>query len=171
MTSTGSLTLIFAFFLCVLQNWYKILIMVGGYLKSDEKARIIAWREENVSIKKICRRSGRNKATVMRLLAAARGLPPNIVPEHKIIAGRPRKTTEATDKLLKREVMKNPRVTAGQLKSDHPEVLENVSIRTLQHRLQKDLLLPSRTAARKPLLNERMCKARLALLRNTTLDG
>ena len=136
--------------------------MVGAYLTSAEKARIIAWREENVPIKEICNRSGRGKATVMRLLSSAKGLPPNVVPEHKIIAGRPRKTTKATDKLLKREVLKNPRVTSGQLKADHPEVLQNVSVRTVQHRLQKDLLLPCRTAARKPLLNERMRKARLA---------
>lgn len=79
----------------------------------------------------------------------ARGLPPNVVLDHKIIAGRPRKTTEATNKLLKREVMKNSRVTVGQHEADHHNVFEKVFIRTLQHRLQKDFLLPSRTAANK----------------------
>ena len=44
----------------------------------------------------------------------------------------------------------------------HPELLENVAVRTIQHRLQKGLGLPSRKAAKKPLLTERMKKQRIA---------
>ncbi|XP_076038565.1 uncharacterized protein LOC143023828 [Oratosquilla oratoria] len=77
-------------------------------------------------------------------------------------SGRPQKNSKATDNLLKREVRKNPRVTAAQLKESHPKLLENVSVRTVMHRLQKDLKLPSRTAARKPLLTDHLQKARLA---------
>ena len=58
-------------------------------------------------------------------------------------------------------MLKNPRIPAVQLRTEDVKLLENVSIRTIQHRLQKEILLPSRTAARKPRLNERMRRARL----------
>ena len=44
----------------------------------------------------------------------------------------------------------------------HLELLENVAVRTIQHRLQKDLGLPSRKAAKKPLLTKQMKKQRIA---------
>ena len=57
--------------------------MPGKYTNSEEKTRILAWRQEKVSIKEICVRSGSAKSTVMKLLASANGLPPNKVFEHK----------------------------------------------------------------------------------------
>ncbi len=107
-------------------------------------------------------RSGRAKSTFMALLAAARGLPPDVCPEHKPIPGCPRMTSEATENLLRREVRKHPRITAAQLKENHPKFLENGSVRTVMHRLQKDLNMFSSTAARKPLITDRMQKARQA---------
>ena len=98
----------------------------------------------------------------MKLLASAKGLPPNKVPKQRFGGGRKKKTSNATDTLIKREVQKNPRLTALELKNLHPELLENVAVRTIQHRLQKSLGLPSRKAAKKPLLTERMKKQRIA---------
>jgi hypothetical protein len=126
-----------------------------------KKARIIAWRDENVSIKEICRRSSRAKLSVMAPLAAARKFPDNVVPPTKPKSGRPRKTSKGTDALLRREVRKEPCLTARQLKEIHQDLLSDVSVRCIQHRLQKDLQLPSRRAANKPLLNARMKKQRL----------
>ena len=40
--------------------------MPGKYTSSEEKARILAWRQEKVSIKEICARSRRTKSTVMK---------------------------------------------------------------------------------------------------------
>lgn len=54
--------------------------MPHTYLTQEEKARILAWRQEKVKIKEIVRRSGRAKSTVMALLAAAGGLPQTFVP-------------------------------------------------------------------------------------------
>ena len=139
--------------------------MPGKYTSSEEKARILAWRQEKVSIKEICARSRRAKSTVMKLLASAIGHPPNKVPKHRFGGGRKKKTSNATDTLIKREVQKNPRLTALELKNLHPELLENVAVRTIQHRLQKGLGLPSRKAAKKPLLTERMKKQRIAFAR------
>ena len=50
--------------------------MPGKYTSSEEKARILAWRQEKVSIKEICARSGRAKSTVMKLLASAKDFLP-----------------------------------------------------------------------------------------------
>jgi hypothetical protein len=49
-----------------------------------------------------------------------------------------------------------------QLKKIHTELLQDVSVMTIQHRLQKDMGLPSRTDTKKPLLNAAMKKKRVA---------
>ncbi|KAG0718856.1 Inhibitor of growth protein 5 [Chionoecetes opilio] len=49
----------------------------------------------------------------------------------------------------------------SRLKKSNPTLLKDASIRCIQHRLQRDLQLPCRRAARKPLLMDRMKKARL----------
>lgn len=134
---------------------------MGHAHMNEENARILAWRQEKVPIKEICRRTGQAKSTVMLLLAAARDLPPNVVPPRKPYPGCPRKTSKATDHLLVRELHKNPCLTASQLKTSHPTLLKDVSIRCIQRCLQKDLPLPIRRAACKPLLTDRMKKARL----------
>ena len=94
----------------------------------------------------------------MKLLASSN----QIVPKHKFGGGRRKKTSNTTDKLIKREVEKNPRLTALELKNMHPKLMENVAVRTIQHRLQKGLGLPSHKAAKKPLLTQRMRKQRIA---------
>ena len=136
--------------------------MPEKYTSNEDKARILAWRQENVPIKVTCERSGRGKATAMRILAAAKKLPCNTVPKHKFGDGRRRKTSKFTDAIMKRELQKNPRLTALELQTLHLNLLENVTIRTVQHRHQKDLGLPSRKAAKKNLPTERMKKRRLA---------
>lgn len=80
----------------------------------------------------------------------------------KPFPGRPRKTTLGTDKLLKHELMKNPWLTGGLSKKSHPKLLENVSVETIQQRLQKELNLPTFRPAQKLLLTKVMVKKRLA---------
>ncbi|KAG7159114.1 putative Transportin-3-like 2 [Homarus americanus] len=87
-------------------------------LTDEEKARIMAWELDNVPLSEICRRTGRENFTIKRLVAAACGLPPNVIPPYKTYHGRPRKTTEGTDNFLQREVLKDPRITAAQLKKN-----------------------------------------------------
>ena len=50
---------------------------------------------------------------------------------------------------------------AAELKKNYPEVLGKVAIRTIQYRLRKDLKLPQRRAAKKPLLTPAMRKKRI----------
>ena len=87
--------------------------MHGKYCTGEEKARIIAWRQETVPIKTICERTGRAKSTFMKVLFLASGLAYNVVPVHKYGCGRQKKTLNATDYLLKRELKKDPRLTAS----------------------------------------------------------
>ena len=107
----------------------------------------------------------------MKELSLASGLAYNVVPVNKYGGGRQKETSNATDCLLKRELKKDPRLTASQLKGLLQDLLSNVSVRTIQHRLQKYLGFPSRTAAKKPLINDSMKEKRLAFAKTTcTLD-
>ncbi|KAG7177743.1 PiggyBac transposable element-derived protein 4-like 6 [Homarus americanus] len=111
-------------------------------LSAEEKIRILTLMEEKVPLVEIVRRTGRGIATLHRLKAAARHLPPGQLPASKPRTGRPRKTTPDTDTLLRRDVLRSSRKSAAELKKAHPDLLGNVSERTIQHRLQ-NLNLPS----------------------------
>lgn len=54
--------------------------------------------------------------------------------------------------------MSDPAITAAVLRNKQPELLQNVAVWTIHHHLQGDLGLPSRRAAKKPLLKEAMKK-------------
>jgi len=64
---------------------------------------------------------------------------------------------------LRREIQKKPQLTALDVKNLHPELLQNVSFRTMQDRLQKDSGFPCGKSAKKPLLTESMKKQRIAI--------
>ena len=98
-------------------NIYSLLNMPGKYTSDEEKAHILAWRQERVLIKVICEQSGRGKATIMRLLAAPRELPNNTVPK---FGGGRRKTSQLTDTIMKQEIKKKPCLTALELQKSSP---------------------------------------------------
>ena len=87
--------------------------MPGKYCTGKEKARINAWRQDNVPIRTICERTGRAKSIIMKVISLASGLACNVFPVHKYGGGRQKKTSNATDCLLKRELKKDPRLTAS----------------------------------------------------------
>ena len=89
-------------------NICSLLNMSGKYISDDEKAYILAWRQEKMLIKVICKQSGRGKATIMRLLAAAKELPNNTVLKHKFGGVKRRKTSQLTNTIMKRELQKKP---------------------------------------------------------------
>ena len=120
-----------------------------GSLRGILQVWIVAWKQENVAIKVICERSGRGKATIMRILTATKQLPRNTVTKHKFVGGIRRKTKRFTDTVMKRELQKNPCLTALDLQTLHPNFLKNVTIRTVQHCFQMDLDLSSLKAVKK----------------------
>ncbi|KAG7174711.1 Transposable element Tcb2 transposase-like 7 [Homarus americanus] len=101
------------------------------------------------------------KASHLHLKHAAAPSPPGAIPKRKVGSGAVRKTSIRTDNILKHEVMSDPAVTASTQKKKHPDLLKHVAIRTVQHRLQKDHGLPTRRAAKKPLLTEAMKTKRI----------
>lgn len=126
-----------------------------------EKGCARTLREEEVSIIEICSQLVRGKTTVKRLLSASRHLLPNEVPTHKTRPGAKKKTSKSTDRHIVIALKKVPHLTAQQLKEIYNEELKNVSERTVQQGLLKDLKIPSHTAALKVLLMDKMKKKRL----------
>ena len=79
--------------------------------------------------------------TFYLLKKRAENLPKGVIPPRKKGPGRPRKTSPRTDHALRREVMSNPELTAGNLKNSHPEVLQNVGFARRQPHLLLEPML------------------------------
>ena len=103
--------------------------------------------------------------TIYRPKKRAENLPKGVTPSRKKGSGRPRKTSSRTNNFLRREMMMDPELSAVDLKINHPELLQDVSVRTIQHRLHKDMGLPFRKPVKKPLLTKLMKKKRLQFCR------
>lgn len=127
----------------------------------EEKSRALTLLEKGDSVIAVARDLGVSREAIYQLKRSAAPLPKGTVPKRKSGSGAPKKTTARTDNLLKREVLSNPAITAVELKINHKELLQNVATRTIRHRLQKDLDLPIRRAAKKPMLTAAMKKKRL----------
>ena len=63
--------------------------------------------------------------------------------------------------ILGRDVEKNPRITAKQLKDQNPDILGNVSLNTVRRILRRDLNYKYRCAWKKPILTNRQIKNRV----------
>uniref|UniRef100_A0A0P4WG26 Uncharacterized protein n=1 Tax=Scylla olivacea TaxID=85551 RepID=A0A0P4WG26_SCYOL len=137
--------------------------MVRKQLSMERKAHALALLEQRMPVTRVAKEVEVCRQTIHRLLSAAPVLPPGATPPRKKGSGGPKKTSLRTDKMS--EVMSNPFIAATTLKSKHPDLLRNVSVRTLRHRLQKDMGLPTRRAAKKPLFTDRMRKKHVAFCR------
>ena len=126
-----------------------------------EKSRALTLLEQGKSFIDVAADLGTSRNTIYRLKRAAELLPPGTIPKRKEGTGAARKTSPRTDNILRREVMSDPSVTSASIKKKHPDLLQNVALRTIRHRLQKDLGLPARRAAKKPLLTKAMKMKRL----------
>jgi hypothetical protein len=67
------------------------------------------------------------------------------------------------DERLRRYILHNPFKTARELKGEVPGFVD-ISVRTIQHICQKRLGLPSRCAAKKPLLTAKIVKKKAGVL-------
>ena len=112
-------------------------------------------------IKKICRRTKSARSSVMAFLAAARDLPQNVIPGNKPRSLRPPKTSKHTDGVRSRELHRKHHLSASELNEMHQDHVGNVSIRCIEQRLKKDLMIPSHRAASKTVLIPRKRKKRL----------
>jgi transposase len=127
-----------------------------------EKTKVMAWYDEGVTPKDIAARLGRNADSVRKIIRIHKDLPLYATPPPpKKRSGRPRKTNFAQDDRLRRFILRHPFKTAREIKGELPGFAD-ISVRTIQHLCQKRLGLPSRCAAKKPLLTAKMVKKRLA---------
>jgi transposase len=89
-------------------------------------------------------------------------------------SGCPRHHTNVQEERLCRYILRHPFKTAKQIKKEVPG-WSNASVHTIQDICNKRLGLPSRCAAKKPLLTEKMVKKRLAFCKKfkswTAKDG
>ena len=121
-------------------------------MNGEEKVRILAWRRENVTTKKfayVLRGQGHLWWFCWLLHVTYLKMPfflPNLDLDNLP------KTTKHTDDLLRRELRNNRHFSASGLKEMHPDHLGNVSVRCIQHSLQKELNIPNRHAASKTQL-------------------
>ena len=97
-------------------------------LKIEEKARILAWAEEGVSVIEIATRMGRHRSAIHRVVARAKGLPKFTIPGRKKGSGRPRKLTSHVLGVVRRHIQKYPASTAADMKTSCPE-LANIAER------------------------------------------
>ncbi len=126
-------------------------------------AAVELWRAK-VPLKTIRQQLKMSESTLRRILAFAKANPIDPIMPRKAVMGRPRKISKDTMKVIKKKLQEQPSLTAVQLKKVIPSIA-NVSIRSIQDCCLKDLKLPSRRKAKKPLLTDRMKEQRLDFAR------
>ena len=134
----------------------------GKFIGDDKIGAILALHKESLNNTEISNRLKIARSSVRKWILRAADSPKSASPTVKPRSGRPRKTSEKTNNLIRRMVMETPTISAREIKQKHPELLAGVAIRTLQHRLQKDMKMPSRRPAKKPFLSKAMREKRIA---------
>ncbi len=119
------------------------------------------WAKEGIATAEIAARLGRHPAAIRKHVAVLKSLPQSMPSSSfKRWPGGHRKITDKMKDRLRRHVLQHPFKSAKQLRRD---VIgwQKISVRSIQHVLQKELGLPSRVAAKKPLLTPAMVKKHL----------
>ena len=137
----------------------------GKHLRPDQIAVITALCQAEKSNIYISNYTGINLRTVQLWTKKFRESVDGDVQLQKKQTGRPRKVVPATLRLLKREIEKNPFITARKIKENN-RVLQDMSLHTIRKALRVDLQYKRRVAKRKPLLTARQKRMRLALARD-----
>ena len=131
-----------------------------NFSQDTKRAAVELWKAK-VPLKNIREQLQMNERTLRRVLAVAKASPEDPVPKRKKTSGRPGKVMATTLSAMRRHLIRNPTLTAGQLKALMP-ALANTSIRTIQRMCLDRLKLPSRKMAAKPLITQAMKDKRLA---------
>lgn len=114
--------------------------------------RIDTLYKAGYSVTEIVKETGVSQRSARRWVKKCRESSQLITPTQSKRPGLAPKLSTRTLKALKRQLNTRPTLTARQLKEENPALLGNVSVRTVSRNVQEKLDLPSRVAARKPLL-------------------
>ena len=91
--------------------------MGGKRMSHDERVRVIECWKQGDPLREISARFNRSKSTIYRLLCRAKALPDGAVPDPIKASGRPRKLTKGLLRLIKLQLLKNPWLTAAEIKN------------------------------------------------------
>jgi transposase len=127
-------------------------------LTQIHRSNIVLLSEEGYSTRAIAEKCHVAQSTVVRTLSRHSAMG-NFASRSRI--GRPMKTTARTDRVLRKNVLSNPFISAVQLKSTIQPLLDNVSARTIRHRLSKELKFVTSKPAKKPCLTTAARQKRL----------
>ena len=118
----------------------------------DDIVRIIERHKLGESSSQIAAAVGIKPRTVRNLVRKFVEGGNHDLPRHTHGGGTSKKQSPRTLKVLKRQLDKNPTLTARKLKEDNPQLLGETSVRTIQRRLSQDLGYSKVSAKRKPLI-------------------
>jgi transposase len=134
-------------------------------ISSEEKLQVRCWAEAGISTAEIAKRLGRHIRSIQKVIVALKKVPANMPPPPPgKRSGRPKLVSYRMMERLRLFISRNPFKTAREVKQ---ELLgfDNISVRRIQELLQKNLKMPAKSAAKKPLLTAKMTKKRLAFCR------
>ena len=95
----------------------------GKKLQMEEKSRALTLLEKGGSLIAAARDIGVSREAIYQLKRSAASLSPGMVTKRKSGSGAPKKTSPRTDKLLKREVLSYPSISAVEPKNMYSELL------------------------------------------------
>lgn len=131
-------------------------------LSQDEISQLVTLGREGMSYSDIAKRYNISRQSVSMWVRRDQETEDLSTPKPRKSSGRPRKLSKTSTRLLKRLITDKPTQSARELRLNNPGMLENVSERTIQRRLQIDCNMPSRRPAFKPLLTKTMKAKRVA---------
>lgn len=130
-------------------------------LSQETITRIQTLHKADYSTKEIEDATGVSSRSVRRWVKKCRECPDELTPTHAKRPGKARKVSERTLNVIKRQLTSHPTNTARDIKQSNTDLLQNVSLRSVSRYIHDELDLPSRRAARKPLLTVRHKKNRV----------
>ena len=145
----------------VVSGPYLSFIMKYKTLTPGEVEQVIALHKAGIVVKDIARQTRVKVRTVQRLIKRFKDEGGVCAPHPKPKAGRPRKVSQRTIKVMKRHLAATPKLTARQLKEKNPHLLADVSIRTIQQRIHEDIGFGNFKSRPKPLLTPRNMQNRV----------
>ncbi len=138
--------------------------MTGNTFSAEEKHSAIELRKAGVSLTKIRSQLKMSETTLRRILKHPQDHPLFPVPKRKIGTGKKSTISQPTLTKMRKHLIRDPTLTAKQLKALIPGV-QHLSTRSVQRICQKNLALPSRKMAKKPVLTEKMREKRISFCR------
>ncbi|MPC94533.1 Transposable element Tc1 transposase [Portunus trituberculatus] len=134
--------------------------MSGKPLDRDTRVRVIQCHKLGLQTKDIVKETGVSELSVRHLVARFQASPNACVPTPAMSTGRPTKISETSLRVLNQCVDVTPTLTARKLKEENPQLLGNVTVRTVSGTLHRRLGYRKVAARRKPALNEHQRKTR-----------